>query len=137
MDYKISKNVTSVKLHKCGFRYDGEKYCTQFPIHWYRSKHGNIPVIFLRVSIRLDEKQLVYSVVDNNGMFYATYYNAYRFGGSDLMYKKLNRNINNVLNRLCDNDVIVCNKPKSKSKSKSKSKNTKNKKLTVREKKKL
>lgn len=71
-DGRYKLDITKEEMKKLGFRYDSEYdgYVYRFPVY----KYNKIPILFCKIGIDEETKQVWFRVCDNNGL-YMSYYN--------------------------------------------------------------
>lgn len=73
-DNQYQINISIEKMKKYGFRYDRsfECYTYIFPVYKYK---GIIPIIYCKLGVNEETKNVWINVYDDNDRFYASYYN--------------------------------------------------------------
>ena len=93
--YILSVNLTQMK--ELGFKYDYEiqDYIYKFPV--YKSKK-NEPLIFCRLGVDEETKQIYFNVCNVDGTLYAAFYN--RYYGKSKVIKVIDKNIKKEFKKL-------------------------------------
>lgn len=92
-DYRLSKNVTNLKLRKNGFRNNTYK-CNVYKDMFY-----------LFVIVDIDNSDWSYQVVDKNNKIYFQYYD--REFGSNEIIEKIDDTINEVISEMIKENILV------------------------------